>query len=223
MANPILPWPCRTCNDRRDESPDRNRSSRVLLGQTTTGRRPYRKRYLQERNHHARPHPQMGKEARRNCRRRFAAQSGTMMRMSLRIDPTTHEWAGLERVIVFDGICNWCNAWINFTMARDRGRFHFATLQSDKGQELLKLLELPAQDFETFVLLERGRVFTKSTAALRITGQLSGGWPLLSLFCLIPRPLRDVMYNYVARHRYRLMGKAPSCRVPTAEERSRFV
>ena len=167
--------------------------------------------------------PRTRKSAFIDYRLRFPAQSGTMTDMSARIDPTGHEWAGLERVIVFDGICNWCNAWINFTMARDRGRFHFATLQSDKGQELLKLLELPARDFETFVLLERGRVFTKSTAALRIVRQLSGGWPLLSLFCLIPRPLRDVMYNYVARHRYRLMGKAPSCRVPTAEERSRFV
>lgn len=139
------------------------------------------------------------------------------------IDPGTHAWAALERVIVFDGICNWCNAWVNFTMARDRGRFHFATLQSDQGQELLKLLGMPAQDFETFLLLEQGRVFTKSTAALRIAKHLSGCWPLLHLFILIPRSLRDALYDSVARHRYRLMGKAQSCRVPTAEERSRFV
>lgn len=140
-----------------------------------------------------------------------------------KIDPTTHEWAALERVIVFDGLCNWCNAWVDFTMARDRGRFHFATLQSDKGQELLKLLGLPAQDFETFLLLERGLVFTKSTAAARIARQLSGGWPLCALFVLVPRPLRDILYDYVARHRYRLMGKAQACRIPTAEERGRFV
>ena len=145
------------------------------------------------------------------------------MRMSLRIDPTTHEWAGLERVIVFDGICNWCNAWVNFTMARDRGRFHFATLQSDKGQELLKLLGLSTQDFETFLLLERGQVFTKSTAALRIARQLSGWWPLLYGLMLIPRGLRDILYDYVARHRYRLMGKAQTCRIPGATDRDRFV
>ncbi|GMV50422.1 MAG: DCC1-like thiol-disulfide oxidoreductase family protein [Nitrospira sp.] len=143
--------------------------------------------------------------------------------MPTTIDPTTHEWAALERVIVFDGICNWCNAWIDFTMARDRGRFHFATLQSEKGRRLLRLLELPEQDFETFLLLERGRAFTKSTAALRIVGQLSGCWPLLYLFILVPRPLRDRLYDYVARHRYRLMGKAQACRVPTAQERSRFL
>lgn len=139
------------------------------------------------------------------------------------IDPSTHEWARLERVIVFDGICNWCNAWVDFTMARDRGRFHFATLQSDKGQQLLRLLDLPAQEFETFLVLERGHVYTKSTAALRIARQLSGGWPLLYGFILMPRWLRDMLYDCVARHRYRLMGKSERCRIPTAEERSRFV
>lgn len=140
-----------------------------------------------------------------------------------KIDPTMHEWAALERVIVFDGQCNWCNAWVDFTMARDRGRFHFATLQSARGQDLLKLLGLPAQDFETFLLLERGLAFSKSTAALRIARQLSGVWPLYALFLLMPRPLRDIVYDYVARHRYRLMGKSEVCRIPTAEERRRFV
>ena len=140
-----------------------------------------------------------------------------------KIDPTTHEWAALERVILFDGICNWCNAWVDFTMARDDGRFHFATLQSDKGQELLKLLGLSTQDFETFLLLERGQVFTKSTAALRIARQLSGWWPLLYGLMLILRGLRDILYDYVARHRYRLMGKAQTCRIPGATDRDRFV
>ncbi len=139
------------------------------------------------------------------------------------IAPTTHAWAGLERVIVFDGICNWCNAWVDFTMARDGGRFRFGTLQSDKGQELLTLLGLPTQDFETFLLLERGQVFTKSTAALKIARQLSGCWPVLWLLIFVPRALRDGLYDYIARHRYRLMGKAEACRIPRADERSRFV
>lgn len=88
---------------------------------------------------------------------------------------------------------------------------------------MLQLLGLPKQDFETFLLLERGRVFVKSTAALRIARQLSGCWPLLYLLTLIPRPLSDRPYDYVARHRYRLMGKAQTCRAPTAHERSRFL
>lgn len=141
----------------------------------------------------------------------------------MKIDPTNHTWAALEQVVVFDGTCNWCNAWVNFTMVRDRGHFRFATLQSDKGQALLSLLELPLQNFETFLLLERGHVFTKSTAALRIARQLSGGWPLLYGFILMPRWLRDMLYDCVARHRYRLMGKSERCRIPTAEEQSRFV
>ncbi len=139
------------------------------------------------------------------------------------IDPKAHEWAELERVIVFDGICNWCNAWVNFILARDRGRFQFGTLQSENGRQLLTLLGLPSEDFETFLLLERGRVFTKSTAALRIARHLSGGWPLLSMFCVVPRPIRDFLYDVVARHRYRLMGKSPTCRLPNATERDRFV
>ncbi|MBA5872640.1 MAG: DUF393 domain-containing protein [Nitrospira sp. CR2.1] len=139
------------------------------------------------------------------------------------IDPTKHTWASLERVVVFDGLCNWCNAWVTFILARDCGRFHVATLQSDKGQELLSLLGMPVQDCETFLLLERGHVCTKSTAALRIARHLSGGWPLLYGFMLMPRWLRDTLYDFIARHRYRLMGKSERCRIPTAEERSRFV
>lgn len=135
-----------------------------------------------------------------------------------------HEWAGHDRVIVFDGVCHWCNAWVNFTLARDpHGKFKFGTLQSENAQQILKDLHLPADDFETFLLLERGRVFTKSTAALRVVRQLSGLWPLLYIGIVIPRPLRDAVYDYIARRRYRWMGKSETCRVPTQAERERFV
>jgi predicted DCC family thiol-disulfide oxidoreductase YuxK len=141
-----------------------------------------------------------------------------------RLDPRQHKWAGYERVIVFDGICHWCNAWVKFTLARDpHGKFKFGTLQSEPAQQILKELRLPTDNFETFLLLERGRVFTKSTAALRIFRQLSGLWPLLSLGIVIPRPLRNAMYDYLARRRYRWMGKAETCRVPAQTERERFV
>jgi predicted DCC family thiol-disulfide oxidoreductase YuxK len=140
------------------------------------------------------------------------------------LDPASHDWARYDRVIVFDGICNWCSAWINFTLAADpHGKFKFGTLQSPQAQQILKELRLSADDFETFLLLERGRVFTKSTAALRIVQQLSGLWPLLSLGIVIPRPLRDALYDYVARRRYRLMGKSETCHVPTLADRERFV
>ncbi len=141
-----------------------------------------------------------------------------------RLDPTAHEWATQERLILFDGVCNWCNAWVTFTRTRDpHGKFKFGTLQSEPAQQILKDLRLPSDDFETFLLLEQGRVFTKSTAALRILRQLSGLWPLFYLGIVIPRPLRDAIYDYVARRRYRWMGKANTCRVPSPAERDRFV
>jgi predicted DCC family thiol-disulfide oxidoreductase YuxK len=138
--------------------------------------------------------------------------------------PRSHEWSRHDRVIVFDGICNWCNAWVNFMIDHDpHGKFKVGTLQSEHGQQILQELQLSTEDFETFLLLEQGLIFTKSTAALRIAKHLSGLWPLLYLFIVIPRPLRDAIYDVVARNRYKLMGKAEACRVPTPSERARFV
>ena len=144
--------------------------------------------------------------------------------MNGQLDPQQHEWAGHERVIVFDGVCNWCNAWVHFILDHDpHAKFKFGTLQSQPAQRILKELRLPADDFETFLLVERGRVFTKSTAALRIVGQLSGLWPLLSVGIVIPRPLRDALCDYVARRRYRWLGKSETCHVHEPAVRGRFV
>lgn len=135
-----------------------------------------------------------------------------------------HEWARHERIIVFDGICNWCHAWVDFTINHDpHAKFKFGLLQSEQAKEILNALHLPTENFGTFMLLEHGRVYTKSTAALRIVKHLSGFWPLFYLGIMIPRPLRDALYDYVARHRYRWMGKADTCRVPTPTEHGRFV
>lgn len=140
------------------------------------------------------------------------------------LDPRSHEWARLERIIVFDGVCNWCNAWVNFIIHHDTHRkFKFGTLQSEHAQRILKELHFRTEDFATFLLLEHGRVFTKSTAALKIARHLSGLWPILYFCIVIPRPLRDVVYDLVARHRYKWMGKTETCRVPMSDERERFV
>ena len=96
-------------------------------------------------------------------------------------------------------------------------------LQSTQAKQILQELQLSAENFETFLLLEQGRIFTKSTAALRIVRQLSGFWPLFYIFIVVPRPLRDAVYDFVARHRYQWMGKADACRVPTPNDRARFV
>jgi predicted DCC family thiol-disulfide oxidoreductase YuxK len=135
-----------------------------------------------------------------------------------------HAWGQYERVIVFDGVCNFCNAFVNFVLERDsHGLFKFGTLQSSPAQEILRQFQLSTDDYETFLLLEQGKLFTKSTAALKILGQLGIPWSLLGVFMIIPRPIRDVIYDFIARHRYQWMGKSESCRVPTEEERQRFV
>jgi predicted DCC family thiol-disulfide oxidoreductase YuxK len=135
-----------------------------------------------------------------------------------------HDWGLYERVIVFDGICNFCNGFVNFVLVRDsRGIFKFGTLQSPPAQDILNQLHLSTQDYETFLLLENGNVFSKSTAALKIFRCLPGAWRWLYAFIIIPRPLRDMVYDFIARHRYQWMGKSDTCRVPTPKERTRFI
>ncbi len=144
--------------------------------------------------------------------------------MTYQLDPSVHAWAKYERLILFDGVCNWCNAWVNFAITHDPGgQFKFGTLQSEQAQRILRDLDLPTTDYQTFLLLEEGHVYTKSAAALRVLRQLSWWWPLYYLSVLAPAPIRDVVYDFVARHRYRWMGKAATCRVPTPEGRGRFV
>lgn len=131
----------------------------------------------------------------------------------------------MERpIILFDGICNFCNATVNFIIDRDpTGTILFAALQSKKGQELLEGFNLPADSLDTFVLIEGERVFTQSCAALRVCRLLRGSWKLLYAFVLIPRPLRDWAYGMFSRNRYRWFGRSDVCRVPTEHDRDRFL
>jgi predicted DCC family thiol-disulfide oxidoreductase YuxK len=135
-----------------------------------------------------------------------------------------HEWSQYEHVIVFDGICNFCNAFVNFVIDRDsEAVFKFGTLQSPPAQRILTQLHLSTRDYETFLLLEHGKVFTKSTAALKILRRLPGYWSWLYGFIVIPRPLRDLVYRVIARHRYRWMGRSETCRIPSPKEQARFI
>jgi predicted DCC family thiol-disulfide oxidoreductase YuxK len=144
--------------------------------------------------------------------------------MTYQLDPSVHAWTKYERLILFDGVCNWCNAWVNFAIAHDPDRqFKFGTLQSEPVQRILRDLDLPTTDYQTVLLLEGGHVSTKSTAALRVLRQLSWWWPLYYVCVLVPAPIRDAVYDFMARHRYQWMGRAATCRVPTQAERDRFV
>jgi len=135
-----------------------------------------------------------------------------------------HEWDKYARVIVFDGVCNFCNAFVNFVLDRDpHGLFKFGTLQSLPAQEILRQFQLSTEDYETFLLIEQGKLFTKSTAAIKILRHLGIPWSLFGVLMIIPRQIRDPFYDLVARHRYQWMGKSDSCRVPTEEDQKRFV
>ncbi len=127
-------------------------------------------------------------------------------------------------IVLFDGVCNLCNGAVQFIINRDaKNRFSFASLQSEAGQARLRQFGLATDAFDTFVLVEGGKAYTRSTAALRIARRLPGAWPLLYGLVVIPKPLRDWVYGLVARNRYRLFGRQDSCMMPTPELRARFL
>src|SRR5580704_442154 len=117
-------------------------------------------------------------------------------------------------VVLFDGVCNLCNGAVQFILLRDPGaRFQFAALQSETARRLLGT----ASSLESVALVEGGRVFRKSAAALRIARKLRFPWPLFYVFVAVPRPLRDLIYDWVARHRYSWFGKRDQCWLPTPD------
>ena len=129
-------------------------------------------------------------------------------------------------VVLFDGVCNLCNGAVQFIVDRDpRGTFRFTSLQSVRAASLLREhgREPPRGEPDSVVLIEDGRVYERSTAALRIARRLSGAWPLFYAFLIVPRLLRDAVYSLIARYRYRWFGKSEQCRVPTPELRARFL
>jgi predicted DCC family thiol-disulfide oxidoreductase YuxK len=142
-------------------------------------------------------------------------------------------------VVLFDGVCNLCNGWVNFLIDRDpRATLRFAALQSRAAGALLASAgaaapwtgpgaappAVPAAaPPATMLLVEGGRVYDRSTAVLRIVQHLGAPWSLLAAFLWFPRPWRDGIYAFVAARRYRWFGKSESCRIPTPELRARFL
>jgi predicted DCC family thiol-disulfide oxidoreductase YuxK len=130
----------------------------------------------------------------------------------------------MTSLVLFDGVCNLCNGFVQFVIARDpAGRFRFAALQSAVARELLARHANPDRMPDSVALVEEGRLFNRSTAALRIARRLTFPWPLAYAFILVPRPLRDWIYDLVAKRRYGWFGRRDQCLVPTAELRSRFI
>ena len=127
-------------------------------------------------------------------------------------------------IVLFDGVCNFCNASINFIIDRDnKGTFKFAALQSDIGQEILKKHGLKQDDFDSIILEKEGVIYQKSDAALEIARNMDDFWKIFYVFKIIPAFLRNSIYDLIARNRYRIFGRTDACRVPTAELRGRFL
>nr|WKN36854.1 DCC1-like thiol-disulfide oxidoreductase family protein [Tunicatimonas sp. TK19036] len=127
-------------------------------------------------------------------------------------------------IILFDGVCNLCNHAVNFIIDRDpANRFVFSSLQSASGKSLLLEHHLHENYLDSLVLIQQGKVFRKSTAALRIAKHLSGLWPLCYVFIILPPFIRNFFYDIVARFRYKWFGKRNECRIPTPELRAKFL
>ena len=127
-------------------------------------------------------------------------------------------------IVLFDGVCNFCNSSVNFMIRKDNtDYFRFLPLQSEKGKKIVERHNLNPENLQTVILLENGKIYTRSTAALRIAKKLRGGWKLFYGFVIIPPFIRHVVYNFIAKNRYRWWGKRESCMVPTPEVRKKFL
>ena len=127
-------------------------------------------------------------------------------------------------IILFDGVCNLCNGAVNFVIKRDPGNvFKFTPLQEKQGVLLLKKHAIDAQKLDSIVLVENKKVYTKSSAALRIARKLSGLWPLFFVLLIIPSFIRDGVYDFIAKNRYKWFGKKEQCMIPTPGLKEKFL
>ncbi len=142
----------------------------------------------------------------------------------------------MDAVVLFDGVCNFCDASVNFIIRHDKaGYFKFAPLQSDEGRRLANKYGLESATAEpdasesdivpidSVILVENGRAFTHSTAALKISRRLGAPWSWMYALVVVPRPVRDWGYKLFAKYRYRLFGKKDQCMLPTPDVRARFL
>jgi predicted DCC family thiol-disulfide oxidoreductase YuxK len=126
-------------------------------------------------------------------------------------------------ILLFDGECNLCNRMVQFVIKHDKQeKFVFCSLQSGTGKGLLEKCNVSTAGLETFVLIKEDTAYLRSTAALEVTKEIGGMWSLLYVFILIPAFMRDAVYNFIAKRRYKIFGKT-SCMVPSPELKSRFL
>jgi len=129
-----------------------------------------------------------------------------------------------KQIILFDGVCNFCNFWVNFVLKRDKkDLFRFAALQSEKAKELTSKFKFDTSKLDTFILIAENKLYTKSTAALMICTQLNGLIKILSPLIILPKFFRDFIYDLIAKNRYKIFGRRESCRIPTVDDKLKFL
>jgi len=127
-------------------------------------------------------------------------------------------------VVLFDGVCTLCNRTVDFIMRHDRARrFRYGSLQSERGRELLEQFNLSGDSLDSIVVIDESRVYRKSEAALHIARSLDAPWRFVTVLRVLPRGLRDRVYDWIARHRYAWFGKRDTCRIPTEAEKQLFL
>lgn len=127
-------------------------------------------------------------------------------------------------IILFDGVCNYCNFWVKFAIKRDRKRvLKFAPLQSEGAKKILQSIGINPSSLSSVILIDNWKVYTQSSAALRMCKYLDGGWKLFFGLIIIPKPIRNFVYNIIAHNRYKWFGKKKNCMIPKNEERDRFL
>ena len=129
-----------------------------------------------------------------------------------------------DRIVFFDGVCNFCNYWVNFAIKKDKKKkLRFAPLQGETAKNILPQYNISTTALSTVVFIDDGKIYTQSSAAFRICKHLDGGWKLFFGMMVIPKFIRDAAYNFIARNRYRWFGKKDACMIPTPEMRNRFL
>jgi len=130
-----------------------------------------------------------------------------------------------KKIILFDGVCNLCDATVQFLIKRDKKDiFRFVAIQSDLGQEIIQHIGIDTSKTDSIILYEPGHAYYyKAEAALRISKELGGIYALLGIFTLLPNVLTNIVYDYVARNRYKWYGKKEACMIPTPEMKAKFL
>jgi predicted DCC family thiol-disulfide oxidoreductase YuxK len=127
-------------------------------------------------------------------------------------------------VVLFDGKCNFCNGIVNFLIRQDKQKIlRFAAMQSEAGERILQQYGFPPHYLKSFVLIDKGKAYKKSTAGLRLYGKLPWYWRWTQAFWIVPKVVRDGVYDFISNNRYKWFGQKEECMVPTPDVRGRFL